>query len=282
MKNNKMHIKTSITLLALLIFIGCKNTVTKSDEMLDDELMQNIINANKIDINLTELPSLSIALIDQDYSDYIEMDAKIAHGLGYQDSMDGKGCKTGFHNEIYFNLEGRKLKSKSVRDDKDGFKCFELILPATFFMPDGLSITVENENNYLMIRDWYANNPDSKEKPYLQYPVNIIYQAGDTKTINNDEDMVNIKAGCRKWDDKKDENCFILLYPISFLMQDGSVILMTEKEDWIELKSWYEENSNIEEKPSLQYPINIIYQDRYVKTINSDADMAIAKEYCED
>ena len=283
MEGSKMHIKTSLIILSLLIFVGCENSMTKSDKMFDDQLMQDIIDAEKIDINMTDLPSLSRTVIDQDYNDYIEIDAKMASGLGYQVSMDGKGCKTGYHNEVYFNLEGRKLKSKRDRGDKDGFKCFELVLPATFVMPDGSSIVVEDENGYMAVRDWYGNNSDSIEKPTLQYPVNIIYRDGDTQTINNDEEMGNTKADCRKWDDdKKDWGCFRLVYPITFIMQDGSAISMINKEDWMELKSWYEENPDIEEKPALQYPVNIIYRDGDTKTINNDEEMASVKEDCRD
>ena len=283
MEGSKMHIKTSLIILSLLIFVGCENSMTKSDKMFDDQLMQDIIDAEKIDINMTDLPSLSRTVIDQDYNDYIEIDAKMASGLGYQVSMDGKGCKTGYHNEVYFNLEGRKLKSKRDRGDKDGFKCFELLLPVTFVMPDGSSITVEDENGYMAVRAWYENNSDSKEKPTLQYPVNIIYRDGDTQTINNNEEMGNTKADCRKWDDdKKDWGCFRLVYPITFIMQDGSAISMIDKEDWMELKSWYEENPDIEEKPALQYPVNIIYRDGDTKTINNDEEMASAKEDCRD
>ena len=278
-----MHIKTSLIILSLLIFVGCENSMTKSDKMFDDQLMQDIIDAEKIDINMTDLPSLSRTVIDQDYNDYIEIDAKMASGLGYQVSMDGKGCKTGYHNEVYFNLEGRKLKSKRDRGDKDGFKCFELVLPATFVMPDGSSITVEDENSYMAVRDWYANNLDSKEKPTLQYPVNIIYRDGDTQTINNDEEMGNTKADCRKWDDdKKDWGCFRLVYPITFIMQDGSAISMIDKEDWMELKSWYEENPDKEERPLLEYPVEINYGDGSTKTINNDDEMSSAKEDCMD
>ena len=283
MERSKMHIKTSLILLSLLIFVGCENSMTKSDETFDDELMQDIIDAEKIDINMTDLPSLSSTVIDQDYNDYIEIDAKMASGLGYQVSMDGKGCKPGYHNEVYFNLEGRKLKSKRDRGGKDGFKCFELVLPVTFVMPDGSSIAVEDENGYMAVRDWYGNNSDSIEKPTLQYPVNIIYRNGDTQIINNDEEMGSTKVDCRKWDDdKKDWGCFRLVYPITFIMQDGSAISMIDKEDWMELKSWYEENPDIEEKPALQYPVNIIYRDGDTKTINNDEEMASAKEDCRD
>ena len=283
MERSKMHIKTSLILLSLLIFVGCENSMTKSDKMFDDQLMQDIIDAEKIDINMTDLPSLSRTVIDQDYNDYIEIDAKMASGLGYQVSMDGKGYKPGDHNEVYFNLEGRKLKSKRDRGDKDGFKCFELVLPATFVMPDGSSITVEDENGYMAVRAWYGNNSDSKEKPTLQYLVNIIYRDGSTKTINNAEEMKSTKADCRKWDDdKKDWGCFRLVYPITFIMQDGSAISMIDKKDWTELKTWYEENPDKAERPLLEYPVEINYRDGSTKTINNDEEMASAKEDCRD
>jgi len=283
MERSKMHIKTSLILLSLLIFVGCENSMTKSDEMSDDQLMQDIIDAEKIDINMTDLPSLSRTVIDQDYNDYIEIDAKMASGLGYQVSMDGKGYKPGDHNEVYFNLEGRKLKSKRDRGDKDGFKCFELILPVTFIMPDGSSITVEDESGYMAVRAWYGNNSDSKEKPTLQYPVNIIYRDGDTQTINNDEEMGSTKVDCRKWDDnKKDWDCFRLVYPITFILPDNSVISMEDRKDWAELKSWYEANPDIEERPILEYPVEINYRDGSTKTINNDEEMASAKEDCRD
>jgi len=283
MERSKMHFKTSLILLSLLIFVGCENSMTKSDEISYDQLMQEIIDAEKIDINLTDLPSLSRTVIDQDYNDYIEIDAKMASGLGYQVSMDGKGCKPGDHNEVYFNLKGRKLKSKRDRGDKDGFKCFELVLPVTFVMPDGSSITVDDENSYMAVRDWYANNSDSKEEPTLQYPVNIIYRDGDTQTINNDEEMGSTKVDCRKWDDdKKDWDCFRLVYPITFNMQDGSIILMADEKDWMELKSWYEVNPDIEERPILEYPVEINYRNGDTKTLNNDEEMASAKEDCRD
>ena len=197
MGRSKMHINTSLILFLFLISVSCKSSMTKSDEISDDQLMQDIIDAEKIDINMTDLPYLSRTVIDQDYNDYIEIDAKIASGLGYQVSMDGKGYKPGDHNEVYFNLEGRKLKHRRNIADKGGFKCFELVFPITFIMPDGSSITVEDENGYMAVRAWYGNNSDSKEKPTLQYPVNIIYRDGDTKTINNDEEMASAKEDCR-------------------------------------------------------------------------------------
>ena len=71
---------------------------------------------------------------------------------------------------------------------------------------------------------------------------------GITEIIHNDEEMRSTKVDCRKWDDeRKNWGCFRLVYPITFIMQDGSFISMLDDKDWIELKSWYEVNPDIKE-----------------------------------
>ena len=48
-EGSKMHIKTSLVLLSLLIFVGCESSMTKSDATFDDKLIQEIIGAEKIE-----------------------------------------------------------------------------------------------------------------------------------------------------------------------------------------------------------------------------------------
>ena len=99
--------------------------------------------------------------------------------------------------------------------------------------------------------------------------------------INNDEEMGSIKWDCRKWDDGNNHgSCFRLVYPITFIMQDGSVISMLDDEDWIELKSWYEVNPDIKERPILKYPVEINYGVGSTITINNDEEMESVKEDC--
>ena len=205
----------------------------------------------------------------------------MAPGLGYQVSMDGKNYKPGDHNEVYFNLKGRKLIMRKGGHDRGDFKCFELVLPITFIMPDESAIAIGSETDYTDIKSWY-NNSGVKEQPVLQYPVDMIYQDGIIKTIENDDDMKDIKINCRKWhDDKKTWNCFKLVYPVTFIIADEVTISMDNSEDWTELKTWYEENLQ-SEKPSLKYPAVIIYRDGTSITINDNEEMRQAEEDCLD
>ena len=276
-----MKIKLTLTMLSLLIFLGCDNLSTKSDDINDDDLITAIIESEQEEVSIEEMPALSRATINQNYDDFIEMDARMAPGLGYQVSMDGKNYKPGDHNEVYFNLKGRKLISERGKHNRGDFKCFELVLPVTFIMSDGTSIVIENESDYGDVKTWYINNPDFRKKPDLQYPVNIIYKDGITEIINDDEEMRSIKDVCRKRDDKKYWDCFKIEYPVTFILDDGSTISMVDSEGWAELKTWHEANPD-SGRPILQYPVVIIYHDGTVETINNDEEMRIAKENCRD
>ena len=59
MERSKMHIKTSLILLSLLIFVSCENNMTKSDEMSDAQLIASIQEAQQTDISMEQLPALS-------------------------------------------------------------------------------------------------------------------------------------------------------------------------------------------------------------------------------
>jgi hypothetical protein len=76
-------------------------------------------------------------------------------------------------------------------------KCFEFIYPISYLMPDGTIITGDSEKElWLAIKEWYKANPDVKEKPILQYPVEIKYKDGTIKTINNDKEMKQAYEEC--------------------------------------------------------------------------------------
>ena len=273
------HIKPLLFLYLLLLF-ACEQNLVKSNDSFDDQLIQSIIDAEKADVNLSDLPILSSDIIERDYNEYVDLYAKKASNLGYQVSMDEKNYKIGHHNEVYFNLEGRELKSKRGYRKKEGFRCFEVILPATFVMPDASSIIIQNEDDYMMLKDWYENNLETDDKPSLQYPVDIIYKDGDIETVNNDEEMMHNKMNCRDWDDEKKDDCFTIVYPISFIMPDGSNISMLDEQDWDSIKFWYEQNSNVDNRPILQYPITIINKDNSSEIINNDDEMLLLKQNC--
>ena len=282
-----------ILLTAFLIMMaGCQNTGTESVGISDAELIQAIIDADKISVGMDGLPSNSKTIVEEDFNEYDGIDTKKAYGLGYEVSMDGKGHKMGHRCEVYFNLEGRKLDPNVKRgeksdwdrdDDKGDWKCFDLVLPVTYVMPDGSTITVtsDDEDDWVQLKAWYDANPNSEEKPALQYPVDISFETRDgsiTVTITNDGEMRNAYLRCGGRDDDNRE-CFELVLPVSFVMPDGSTITVENDSGWVDLRSWYETNPDSEGRPELQYPVDILFDDETV-TINNAEEMNMVKREC--
>ena len=299
-----MKIKLHMVIISLLIMIiGCQSSPTDSFDISDGELIQLIRESSKVDISMDELPDQSITVIENDM-EYEGIGAKIASDLGYEVDLAGRGHKSGDRNEIYFNLEGRKLDPNDwgrkgrgwdrdgwdtddwVRDggDKKDWKCFDLVLPVTFNMPDGstITVTIDDEDGWAELKGWYEQNPGVEEKPTLQFPVEISFEE-TTAIINNDDEMRGAYRRCGGRDDKWD--CFEIVNPVTYIMPDVSTITVTidDEDGWAELKDWYEYNSDSEERPAIQYPVDILIRTEdgeTTVTINNQEEMAAAKEEC--
>jgi len=278
----------------LLIVVSCQNGSTDPKGISDSELIQAIIDADKITIGVDNLPSNSRTVIEYDYTEYESESAKKAYGLGYEVNMAGKGHKVGSRCEVYFNLEGRRLdpygkngdKDKSDWDrdeDKGDWKCFDLVLPVTYVMPDGSTITVENENDWTAIRDWYEANPESEEKPELQFPVNVEFD-DETVTVDSAEELRELTQEC--WRDQSEaQECFELVFPVTFIMPDGSTITVETDDDagWQQVKDWYDANPDSDERPTLEFPVDITYETEdgdTTFTVENDEEMEHVKRRC--
>ena len=86
--------------------------------------------------------------------------------------------------------------------------------------------------------------------------------------------------GGRDGDRGKDE-CFEFVYPITYIMPDGSTITIENREDWDEIKAWYEANPDVREEPKLQFPVDIIWPDGTIETINNEEELKGAYEKCD-
>ena len=276
--------------VTLLLMTGCQKNVTGSDGLSsDDQLILAIQNAtDKQEIDTGQLPAASRVILNQDYVEHLTIGASMAPELGYEVLLGGMESRMGDRSNAYFNLEGRELKAgrnDRDEDERDREQCFELVYPVTFIMPDGSTITVDNDEDWGEIRSWYEANPESEERPALQYPVQISFEGERNLTINDDDEMRRVYAYCGDEDEDDDRECFELVLPVTFVMPDGSTITVDNDEDWGALRSWYEENPGSEEEPALQYPVDIIYETNegtVTVTINNDEEMETAEEECED
>ena len=142
----------------LLFFSSCSKDFGPTG-LSDAEIIQLIKESALTDVSITDLPSRSRDVVIQDYFEYDDVASRKASGLGYEVALAGRGHRIGSRHEIYFNVEGRKLDPNDWGDkrgwDKDGYdrefdgekdwRCFNLVFPITFNMPDGSSVIVERD-----------------------------------------------------------------------------------------------------------------------------------------
>ena len=79
---------------------------------------------------------------------------------------------------------------------------------------------------------------------------------------------------------KNNEECFEFIYPISFVLPDGSEITINSDEDWDKIDLWYEENKDSEEEPEIVYPFDVIVEGEII-TVNGEEDLDPLKEVCD-
>ena len=104
------------------------------------------------------------------------------------------------------DLAKEDSKADFIKDEKKEStdKCFDLTYPISYTMPDGSTVTGDDEEAVeSAVKAWYEAHPDSKEKPALVYPVEIVFADGTTKPIASEEEMELAKKDCEG--DKEDE-----------------------------------------------------------------------------
>ena len=272
---------------------SCQKGPTESVEMSDAELVQLIIDAVKINILLSEIPTESQTILQSNY-EYDALGAKKASGLGYVVDLTGCGRSLGDRKEFYFNLEGRKLdpydygkdrvKDNWDREGEENWECFDLILPVTFRMPDSSIVTVnsDDEAGWAEVKAWYDINTDIDERPELQFPVDISFGEDRIMTVNNEEEIKGVYASCRK--DGDDTNCGAIVFPVTYNMPDGSIITISDEDEYGLLREWHINNPDAEAEPTIQYPVDLTFRvddGEITVTINSNEEYGYAKDrYC--
>ena len=191
--------------------------------------------------------------------------------------------------------EGRdKDKDRDKEGEgKERDKCFEFVMPFTFIMPDGSTITIEDERDMKNVEEWYKNNPEVEDRPEIQFPVDIVIinEEGEeeTVTINREEELKEVIAECEKAY-REDDKCFDIVMPFTFTMPDGSSITIEKEEDHEKIEEWYKNNPDSKERPDLVFPVDIIVENKTkegeeetkVITINNEEEMIRVMMKCRD
>jgi len=287
----------------VLFFSGCIKDEPKG--LSDAELILAIIDAeDKIEVDIESLPMVARSTMENNYlSEYYHLNTYKASTLGYEVFIAGKPGRLGKRSEVYFDITGNKLDyaeyerdvmsndddfyNRDESGDKRDWDCFSIQYPMTVTLSDGYTYTFESEESVKEFYDAY----EIDEEMYIAFPISVIGNDGEAIVIENDEALKEAYRGCYSGerDIVIEQKCFSLVYPVSYQLPDGSLIeVSADNEDsWAEMNAWYDENPESAERPTLQYPVVIMYEeddegsvDALTVTINNEEEMNSAREDC--
>lgn len=279
LKSSILFFTITAFILSALLFTSCSDS--QEIEVTDDtELIERIESAVKVTVDEANLPSATSATFNGELADSFIQQVEMAEGLGFKVSIGTDDVsKEEFESEVFFSTQGRQLNDTSERRTRKRNKCFEFVFPIDFIMPDASSITLNSQDDWTLIKTWYEENPDITDRPELVFPVDVILKEdGSTQTLIDTDELDAIKNSCRRGKDKR--KCFKLVLPVSFTMEDGSVIEVAERADFKLLREWKKANPDATVKPALNFPVDIEYRDETTATINDEVEYEAARESC--
>ena len=276
-----------LLLIFTLIFMvtSCDDNMSYKQEMSDTQLIEAIISdPNKFEIEETDVPSMSLYAIGEEYYDYMMYKAEISPEYGYQISLGDMALDAGDMTEIFFAKDGRKLGGRDGMEERKRHnkRCFKFVFPLTF----SLGETSYTANDYQEFRDAMKANYEEtgeKQKPVFVFPIQIQFGRGDeveTVTVNSDDELKEAFQACRGEED--DKKCFTFGFPVSFTMPDGTVLTAEDEKDLEEkMQAFYESYTGEKKRPEVVFPVDLMFEDGSSLTVNSPEEMKQAwKENC--
>ncbi len=261
-----------LTLLLGIFLISCQKETPNNDEFLQGSDLK--IEASDLDNTPCFEMIFPVSFIMPDRSIITgnsreELGAAIkawheAHPRAPKKQMLQYPVDVNFNGKVITVRDDQQMQriKKACAGDKEVVRCIEIIFPITFLMPDQSLLTVEDAKSQEgAIKQWFVEHPDFlKQKPTLQYPVNIKFK-GRELTIANAEQMMRVKKACAgdKITDRDKVPCFTLVFPLTYIMPDGTEITRNSQEDLDNaIKRWYTANTS-DKKPTLKFPLAIKY-----------------------
>lgn len=208
-------------LMSMILFTSCSEN---SEEIVQDDA--SLITAiesstNRQSVAESELPAAIQNELETNFSDDDIYVADRVAGLGFEIRLITTGGSwTSELNSAFFTEAGRFVEDSRRPRRGRRRSCFRIVYPFSVTMPDATTITLESRADKVLIRQWYAANPDQQEKPTLVFPIEIEYQDGTIATINDSTELEAVRQDCRT------TRCFDYVYPFTITMPDGSTITL--------------------------------------------------------
>ncbi len=189
-------------------------------------------------------------------------------------------------------------KDETITKD-DGFKDTEVAL--TSLEPDVVVRGTANKDDYekVIVED-VVRSKECKGEPVsgiieFYYDGEMVFAVdfGDgscdgaaTVSYLDDENTLQSKV-VDVWKLFKKQNegnqrpkCFEFVFPVSYTMPDGTTLTIESEDDWSLLREWCQANAEYEEKPALNFPVDIMFEDQTTITINTGEELKEARKDC--
>lgn len=276
--------KSIFNLLLLFVFglivVSCSNDSEVNTLSIDHTALINKIElASKEIIDVSNLPASAKMVLEQDFADSSIESIQFAKGLGYKVSLfTNDDSITESKSDLFFSSKGEKLDDEDVERKVKRQRCFGFVFPIDLLMPDDTVITLNNNTEWSLVREWYKSNSGVKKLPSLSFPVNIRLQDGTIQTLLDRTDLAEVKDACKL--NQPNRKCFELKLPVSFTMPDSTIIVVNNRTDYIKIRRWHLAHPRVLKKSSINFPINIIFKDGSEKEIANMTELAEAKSNC--
>ncbi|MEM6719525.1 MAG: hypothetical protein AAF611_09435 [Bacteroidota bacterium] len=154
-----------------------------------------------------------------------------------------------------------------------GDDCFTFNFPLSVVTDNGNTVVVNDELELFTVPNAVG----------FSYPISVTTQTATgavVVTINSDAEFDDLYNDCFGIDPCEDcgVNCFEIVYPITLVQEDGTVVTVNDDEEFITFLSGLDNDDYF--VPT--YPMNIQYEDGTQATINSDAELEAAFDACDD
>ena len=271
---------------SMLLSSACSDSEDMNGLEIDaSALIEKIESATKVSVASESLPVATETAFRGDLADSYILKVEYAKDLGYKVALGTDNeSRAEAKSDVYFSMGGKQLVDTNEKRNRKRYQCFQFEFPIDFIMPDATSITLNSKDEWTLIKDWYAENTDIKERPKLVFPVNVILKDGTVQTLIDRDDLKTIKGyykrGKGKVRGKGKRKCFKLVLPVGFTMQDGTIIDVIERADFKLLRAWHKANPTVKEKGTINFPISIQFKDGTSVMVNDQKAFDEAKDAC--
>lgn len=275
LKGSIIFLMFTAFLMTMILFTSCSESTEVVIEDDADLITAIESSFDRQSIDVIDLPTEAKEELETNFSDDAIYEVEKVASLGFEVRLiTTEGSWTSELNNAFFDTAGRFLEDNRRPRRGRRRSCFRFTFPFSVVMPDGTTIILEDRTDKVLIREWYADNPDVDEKPTLVFPIGIEYQDGTTAVINDIVELEAAREECRT------VRCFDFVYPFTVTMPDATTITLNSEDDRELIRAWYVANPGVHERPTLVYPIQIIFQDGTTQTINDATELQEAKDNC--